>query len=204
MRRDDTRREGAAHAGATPATAAGGPGFAIVPYRPAFRDAFERLNRAWLAELWVEPRDERVFADPEGAYVATGGAILVALPWGDVPGAPGVASAGTALDAGDPGVIGTVALRREDAGLWELCKLAVDARVRGRGIGDALVRAVIAAAHARGARRVVLTTNTKLAAAVRLYRRHGFAEVPVRAYPERARADLEMALALAAPSPTHP
>ncbi|MFL5560804.1 MAG: arsenic resistance N-acetyltransferase ArsN2 [Gemmatimonadaceae bacterium] len=148
----------------------------IEPYQPTHRADFERLNRAWLEQLWVEPRDERVFADPVGAYVRTGGALWVALCRG--------------------AVVGTVALRRENAETYELCKLAVDAATRRRGIGDRLVRTVIGAARARGARRVFLTTNTVLDAAVRLYRRHGFLDSPVRAYAERTRANLEMYLEL--------
>jgi GNAT superfamily N-acetyltransferase len=150
---------------------------AIVPYIPAHRDAFERLNRAWLAELWVEPRDEQVFADPEAAYAPGGGAVFSALR--------------------DGRVVGTVALRRESDATWELCKLAVDERERGRGIGAALVHAVIDAARARGARTLFLTTNTRLAAAVRLYERMGFEVRAARAHPERTRANLEMTLTLA-------
>lgn len=148
----------------------------IIPYDPAYRADFERLNRAWLEPLGVEPRDERVFADPEGAYLLTGGAVFVALQRG--------------------AVVGTVAMYRESATTYELCKLAVDATARRLGIGDSLVRTVIEEARARRARRVVLTTNTVLDAAVRLYRRHGFVEASVRSYPERTRANLEMYLDL--------
>lgn len=149
---------------------------AIVSYRPAHRADFERLNRAWLAELWVEPRDEQVFADPEAAYAPGGGAVFSALY--------------------DGRVVGTVALRRESDAVWELCKLAVDERERGRGIGAALVHAVIDAARVRGAHTLFLTTNTRLAAAVRLYRRMGFEPCAERAHPERRRANLEMTLTL--------
>jgi ribosomal protein S18 acetylase RimI-like enzyme len=148
----------------------------IVPYEPAHRVDFERLNRAWLEQLWVEPRDERVFANPELAFLVTGGALFTAVH--------------------GERVVGTVALRCESDELFELCKLAVDESVRRRGIGDRLVRRAIEEARARGARRLMLTTNTILAPAVRLYRRHGFVEAAVRAYPERTRANLEMYLEL--------
>lgn len=148
----------------------------IVPYAPAHRADFERLNRAWLAQLWVEARDEQVFVDPEAAYAPGGGAVFSAVC--------------------DGRVIGVVALRRESDAIWELCKLAVDEGARGRGIGATLVRTVIDAARARGARTLFLTTNSRLEAAVRLYRRMGFTQCAVRAHPERTRADMEMTLTL--------
>jgi ribosomal protein S18 acetylase RimI-like enzyme len=60
----------------------------------------------------------------------------------------------------------------------ELRMLAVDPAARRRGVGAALVAAVLDRARAGGARRLVLSTLPTMAAAHRLYRRFGFTRAP--------------------------
>jgi ribosomal protein S18 acetylase RimI-like enzyme len=57
---------------------------------------------------------------------------------------------------------------------FELHLLCVRPDARGRGIGEALVRAALQRARAHGARGVVLWTQPSMEAAQRLYRRCGF------------------------------
>ena len=65
-------------------------------------------------------------------------------------------------------------------GELEFRMLSVAASARGRGVGDALVRAVIDKARAIGVERVVLSSSEKMLAAHRLYRRLGFTRLPDR------------------------
>ena len=58
--------------------------------------------------------------------------------------------------------------------------LAVDPGARGRGIGERLVLACLDGARAAGKRRMVLSTDTRMAAAHRLYERLGFIRLPER------------------------
>jgi ribosomal protein S18 acetylase RimI-like enzyme len=58
--------------------------------------------------------------------------------------------------------------------------LAVDAAVRGGGVGDLLVRTCLDRARAAGKRRVVISTDPRMTAAHRLYRRLGFRRLPER------------------------
>jgi ribosomal protein S18 acetylase RimI-like enzyme len=65
------------------------------------------------------------------------------------------------------------------AGWWgeesvELAAVGVGPEARGRGIGGALVDAVVAAARDGGAREVWLVTTNDNLAALSLYQRHGF------------------------------
>jgi len=82
--------------------------------------------------------------------------------------------------------------------------MAVDPAARGHGYADLLMRAALDAARARDAREVVLRTNTVLAAAVRLYEKHGF--TPTRTGPGigaefgYTRGNLEMVLPLTPPA----
>jgi [ribosomal protein S18]-alanine N-acetyltransferase len=63
----------------------------------------------------------------------------------------------------------------------ELDTMAVDARARRRGMGRALLEAMVAWAAGRGAQRMGLEVRTSNAAALMLYRRLGFAEEGRRA-----------------------
>jgi ribosomal protein S18 acetylase RimI-like enzyme len=56
--------------------------------------------------------------------------------------------------------------------------LGVDTEARGRGVGEALVRACIDRARAAGRRRVRLDTRTSMKSAQRLYERLGFRRDP--------------------------
>ncbi|GGT50150.1 GNAT family N-acetyltransferase [Streptomyces coeruleorubidus] len=82
--------------------------------------------------------------------------------------------------------VGCVMCVRDDApGAARLRLLLVEPDARGLGIGDRLVGAVVAFAREAGYREVVLWTNDVLAAARRIYQRHGFvlvAEKPHRSF----------------------
>ncbi|MBB5794901.1 DNA-binding MarR family transcriptional regulator/GNAT superfamily N-acetyltransferase [Streptomyces caelestis] len=82
--------------------------------------------------------------------------------------------------------VGCVMCVRDDApGAARLRLLLVEPDARGLGIGDRLVGAVVGFAREAGYREVVLWTNDVLAAARRVYQRHGFvlvAEKPHRSF----------------------
>lgn len=148
----------------------------LVPYAPAHRAAFRDLNLEWItAHFEVEDEDRRVLNDPEGEILASGGAILFALD-GDTP-------------------VGTGALIPICPHDFELAKMAVTERARGRGIGRALCLALVALARERGAHQVELLSQTTLAAAVNLYRSVGFEEVPLGPVPYK-RSNIRMVLRL--------
>lgn len=67
------------------------------------------------------------------------------------------------------------------SGEAEFRALAVNAAARGRGVGDALVReCVIRARAVEGCVRLVLSTQSTMTTAQRLYERLGFARLPDR------------------------
>lgn len=132
----------------------------IVAWRPALRDHFERLNRAWLEAFdLLEDGDLVYLRDPEASILAGGGQIFFALD--------------------DDSVIGTCAAIRRSETTVELAKLGVSPGAQNRGVGRRLCEAVIELARRSGAARVVLTSNTRLTAALRLYRALGFRDAPV-------------------------
>ena len=149
----------------------------LVTWRPEFRSDFERLNREWIEQYFaVEEEDRRVFADPGGEIIAPGGQVFFLLDEG--------------------GIRGTCAVIRHDAETLELAKMAVDPAARGRGYGDRLMETAIAFARDAGARRLMLLSNTRLAPALTLYRKHGFRDVPLDPANGYSRADIQLELSL--------
>jgi ribosomal protein S18 acetylase RimI-like enzyme len=138
------------------------------------------MNLAWIeAHFTAEARDRQQLDDPERHILAPGGHIFIA----EADGPDGVE------------VLGTCALLAVPDGAFELAKMAVDERARGRGVGRALGEAAVEAARALSAPRVELLSNTALVAAIGLYRALGFIEVPLPAT-EYARANIKMVLEL--------
>lgn len=156
----------------------------IVDYAPRWRSDFARLNLEWL-ERWfvVEPVDRAVLSDPETHILADGGRILFAI------------------DAGGH-AIGTVALRHEGGGVYELTKMAVEPGRRGGGVGRRLMLRALAVFVALGGRELFLESSSKLAPALKLYESVGFLHHPApRPGSHYGRADVYMVWEQTDPAP---
>lgn len=152
-------------------------GMVITTFDPAHREAFKRLNVAWLERYFkVEPLDEQVLGQPESEILAPGGEILFA-----------------ALDGH---AVGTVGLKVEDADSFELTKMAVDERWHGRGYGQRLLENALELARALGKKRVILYSQTALKPAIALYRKNGFVELSEPLCRRYARCDIKMQIDL--------
>ncbi len=137
-------------------------GIEIRPYvQERDREAFVRLTRGWMGRHFpIVSEVEEFLADPHAAYVATGGQILVA--W----------------DAANQRLAGACGLFRHE-GVWEMAKLGVFPEYRRMGVAGRLVEAIAEEARARGTERLYLESASVFADALRLYRRHGFFDVPL-------------------------
>jgi RimJ/RimL family protein N-acetyltransferase len=80
-------------------------------------------------------------------------------------------------------IMGSVGVERLDSDTAELHRLYLDAAVRGRGMGRALVEAVLGWCRAQAVSRLVLWSDTRFERAHRLYRRMGFRQSGERALP---------------------
>ncbi|MDQ3617302.1 MAG: GNAT family N-acetyltransferase [Pseudomonadota bacterium] len=151
----------------------------IVDFAPQWRGDFARLNLEWLQRWFVvEPIDHEVLHDPQTHLLADGGRVLFAIA-GD-------------NDSGDRAV-GTVALKHEGDGVYELTKMAVDPAQRGRGIGRLLMTAALEVFHRLGGRELFLESSSQLGAALKLYESVGFVHHPApRPGSHYARADIYM------------
>lgn len=148
----------------------------ILPYQPEHQAAFRDLNVEWITRYFVlEDLDRRMLDDPQGYILNPGGYIFMARHAGQI--------------------VGTCALIKEPNGVYELAKMAVTPAAQGLGIGWALGQAAIAQARAIGAHELELLSNRKLAPALALNRKLGFAEAPLPPS-EYQRADIRMVLPL--------
>jgi ribosomal protein S18 acetylase RimI-like enzyme len=149
-----------------------GPGVIVRDARPD--------ELAAIGDLRVGAYRADGFLAPTSGYTAT----LRAL------GADGTGEVLAAVDDGQ--VVGTIMLQPwpvgnvvRAPGEAEIRALAVAPRARGRGIGAALVTAVIERAARRGIRRLVLLTMPEMHAAHRLYAEAGFGRLPARDWSPR-------------------
>lgn len=145
----------------------------ITPFEDKYRDAWRDINVEWLeAFFYVEEEDRKNLDQPEKYILQKGGEIYLAL-----------------LN-GEP--IGVVALKYYGDGRYEVSKMGVRPAAQGYGIGAKLLKIVIERYHARGGRKLYLETHSKLQSAIRLYKRYGFVEVPIRDDTPYERADYGM------------
>ncbi|HEX5124138.1 MAG TPA: GNAT family N-acetyltransferase, partial [Rhodanobacteraceae bacterium] len=143
-------------------------------FRPEWAPHFDRINTEWL-ERWfaVEPVDRAMLSDPKTHVIDRGGAILFALLDGEV--------------------IGTCALLKEDDGVYELSKMAVETGFRGLGAGRKLAEAAVAEYERLGGTMLFLESNRRLAPALALYESVGFVHQPApRPGSHYQRADVYM------------
>ena len=147
----------------------------ITDFDPRWRADFARLNIDWLERFFVvEPIDREVLSDPERHLLADGGRVFFAIDE-------------------DDRAVGTVALKHEGDGVYELTKMAVDPARQGGGIGRRLLEAAVAAYRECGGRELFLESSSKLAPALRLYESAGFRHRPApRPGSHYARADVYM------------
>src|SRR5687768_507180 len=154
---------------------AAGLGAVVVPFRDEFQPAFERLNREWIeAYFTLEPADREVLGNPRGKIVDGGGEVFFVLHHGEVQ--------------------GTCAVIRHSSRECEIAKMAVAPNARGLGFGDLLMEASITFARRIGATQISIVSNTGLEAALRLYRKHGFVQVPLARDPRYQRANIRLEL----------
>jgi GNAT superfamily N-acetyltransferase len=84
----------------------------------------------------------------------------------------------------DGQVVGSVGVERLPDGRAELHRLYLDATLRGRGVGRALVEAVLSWCRAAGIRQLTLWSDTRFDRAHRLYEGLGFTQTGERELPD--------------------
>lgn len=148
-------------------------------YRAGDAETFRRLNEQWIEKYFVlEEKDIEILSDPERHILQPGGGIYFATR--------------------NEEILGCCALIVNGPGSYELAKMAVREDLRNQGIGRYLIAHVIEAARKKGARKVMLETNSRLANAVHVYELSGFVHVDAEKHEpspyQRANVFMEMLL----------
>ncbi|WP_300027476.1 GNAT family N-acetyltransferase [uncultured Maribacter sp.] len=149
----------------------------IVPYEPKYNQNFRDLNIAWINEYFkVEKKDRELLNDPQSSIIAKGGYIFIGL-WYNKP-------------------VGCFALIKKEIDRYELGKMAVNKSHHGLKIGQYMLAYAIDVARTENWKTLALYSSTKLDAALHIYKKFGFKEVPLEDNLEYLRSDVKMELTL--------
>lgn len=145
----------------------------IIEFESRFSKDFARLNYEWISQDYeIETHDRELLDDPENYIIRQNGQIFFAL-------------------VGEK-VAGTVALIESDKETYELAKMAVSPEFRGFNIGLKLMNACVEYSKKAEKKRIVLESNTKQIAAINLYKKAGFREIPLDPNSQYTRANIRM------------
>ena len=133
----------------------------ISNYAPADQDDLIRFFRTVFAEMGfgfdLDAKD-RDLCDIPDQYQSDGGLFLLARH--------------------DGLLVGTIALRPIDRGIWELKRFYVRSQFQRNGIGAGLLMRLIEHVRAGSGGRIRLDTSFHSPAAISLFKRHRFVEIP--------------------------
>jgi len=153
-----------------------GKDYTIIDFEDKYQPAFATLNYAWIEKHFtVEQMDRDALDNPREKIYKTGGHILL-------------------VQIGEE-IVGTCALIKIEDGYFELAKMAVSEKHRGKGIGYALGKATLEKAKELGAKKIYLESNDVLGAALKLYEKLGFEHIEHKETPY-CRCNVQMGLEL--------
>ena len=134
---------------------------------------FAELNIEWIRDLhWVEDSDQNMYDHPE--IYCEGRNSIFSFHQGDE-------------------VVAVCALKEDAQGRFELTKMAVADSARGQGLGQQMMDAVETYARdTLGLSEIYLLSNTKNAAAIRLYKRCGWTVDFNGEHPQYGRCNIGM------------
>ncbi|MCM8568320.1 GNAT family N-acetyltransferase [Gramella jeungdoensis] len=149
----------------------------IISWKPEYSEEFKNMNLQWLEEFfWVEPHDEEVLGNPEKYIIKPGGNIFLVKEGSEI--------------------LGCVALMRMENKVFELTKMAVKPKHRGKKIGQKLMQHTLEFAKEMKWDRLIIYSNRKLENAIHLYKKYGFKEIPIEENGPYSRGDIKMQLNL--------
>lgn len=135
----------------------------LIPYDARYKDDFIQMNTAWILDYFgfLEQEDTETFAGID-EELARGAMIYFAVE--------------------DDTALATCMARPMEAGTWEICKLGSNPHREHKGCGSAVFRASMQWAIDHGAKRLFIVTNRRLKAAIHIYEKYGFREIPMQNY----------------------
>ncbi|WP_299162907.1 GNAT family N-acetyltransferase [uncultured Eudoraea sp.] len=149
----------------------------IIPYRPGLAKYFRDLNLSWLENyFYIEPKDAELLENCESSIIDKGGYIFFAEMKSEI--------------------VGCFSLIKLNEQTFELGKMAVDPGYQGLKIGQELMEYAIYFAKRNKWRTLLLYSNTKLEAAIYIYRKYGFQVIDLEKNTPYKRSNIKMQLIL--------
>lgn len=148
----------------------------MVEFEPKYSTVFSALNYRWIEKYFTVEDSDRAMLDAPQQYILDGGGYIV-----------------IALYKSEP--VGTCALIKHEDGRFELAKMAVTDKAKGKSVGYLMGVNVLDKARESGADQVFLESNTQLTAAINLYKKLGFVKVVGKPSPY-ARCNIQMEILL--------
>ncbi|PWT78249.1 MAG: MarR family transcriptional regulator [Bacteroidetes bacterium] len=150
----------------------------IVPYERKYKSNFKSLNEEWISMYFeMEEADHKALDHPKEYILDKGGKIFVAL-----------------LNKEPVGVCALIKMSDGNYD-YELAKMAVSPKARGKNIGWLLGKTAVNAAKQLGASKIYLESNTVLKPAINLYYKLGFKKISGQPTPYK-RCNIQMELTL--------
>lgn len=144
----------------------------IVENESKYLNDFIRLNEEWITDYFqLEEIDRKLAANPQ--KVIDDGGYIYSLVFNNE-------------------VVGVCALFNEGDNVYELARMAVSPKHQGKGYGDKLINICLYKAKEIKATKIYLVSNTKLEAAIALYKKHGFKTVSTEQHVLYSRANITM------------
>jgi len=150
----------------------------IVNFQSKFSADFYSITKEWVENMFgLEEIDRFYIEHPQENIIDKGGHIFFVEYHGEL--------------------IGTAALINcSEEGTLELIKMGVYEKFRGLKAGQALMDESLRLSKALGAKKIYLETHSDCIAAIKMYKRTGFVDAPVRAACEYERCNLAFELIL--------
>lgn len=148
----------------------------IAAYKSQWKQNFINLNLEWIEKYFkAEPQDIEMLNNVE-ELIRNGAAVFFAL------------------EQERPIAVCMIVPRKNH--IWEICKLATAKEAQGKGAGWAVLEKCMNYAKDHGARKLLIVSNKILSAAMHLYAKAGFKEVPID-YMEYERVNIQLEKTLA-------
>lgn len=132
----------------------------IIEYSPKYKQDFIDFNTDWIISNFgsLEEDDYILFNNLE-KYIQSGAMIYFAID-----------------DNGTP--LACCMTHKLDGTTWEINKFASNKNINHKGAGTKVFEACMKWAKTHGAKRLYIISNTHLPAALHIYHKHGFKDIP--------------------------
>ncbi len=149
----------------------------IIPFSEVLKQHFIDLNIEWLETyFYVEPHDADLLNNCKEVIIDKGGFIFFYKE--------------------NDKILGTFALIKVTDTIFELGKMAVSPKSRGKGIGQKMMQFCIDFAESKNWKKIILYSNTKLENSIYIYRKYGFEEISIEKNNPYSRGNIKMELIL--------